>query len=422
MQVELRYGRHGLKANVPDEATVLTPGQVPGLPDEPAALREALRNPIGAAALRSAVRPDDTVVIVFSDITRPMPNDRVLPVILQELAEAGVPRERITLLNGTGTHRVNTQEELREMLGADVAAGYRIVQHNAFLPERHIDVGETPFGRRALVDRTYRDASFRIVTGFIEPHIFAGFSGGPKGLLPGVAGIDSIMGNHSFPMLDSDKATWGETRGNPTWEEMSAFARLVPPNLLLNVTLNSRRQITGVFCGDLWEAHARGVAFVRETAMVGVDAPYDVVLVTNSGYPLDINLYQSVKGISSAAQIVVPGGSIVIASECQEGIPEYGEYRNLVREGGSVDGILALIGQPGFRRHDMWEAQLHARLLQKADIYLYSGGLSDAQVSEMLLRPCHDIEETIGRLLAKAGPAARLCVLPEGPQTIPFIR
>jgi len=422
MQVDLKYGRRGLRVNVPDGATILTPKEVPGLPDEPAALRQALRLPSGAAPLREEVRPKDRVVIVFSDITRPMPNYRVLPIVLQELGDAGVPPENITLLNGTGTHRVNTRAELEEMLGADLVARYRVEQHNAFLPERHVDVGETPYGRRALVDRVYYEASFRIVPGFIEPHIFAGFSGGPKGLLPGVAGIDSIMGNHSFPMLDNPNATWGRTQGNPTWEEMSAFARLAPPDLLLNVTLNSRRQITGVFCGDLWEAHARGVEFERDAAMVGVDAPYDVVLVTNSGYPLDINLYQAVKGISCAAQIVKPGGHIVIASECQEGIPDYGEYRNLVREGGSVEGILALVSQPGFRRHDMWEAQLHARLLQKANVHIYADGLSDAQACEMLLRPCHDITETIGRLLSDAGPGARLCVLPEGPQTIPYVR
>ncbi len=422
MRVELKYGRHGLAVSVPDAATVLSPNEAPGLPDEAGALREALQHPIGTVPLREAVRPDDSVVIVFSDITRPMPNDRVLPVLLAELAAAGLPREQITLLNATGTHRANTPAELAEMLGPDVAGNYRVEQHNAFRLEDHVDVGVTPYGRRALVDRIYHQASFKIVTGFIEPHIFAGFSGGPKGLLPGVAGIDSIMGNHSFAMLDHERATWGQTAGNPTWEEMSAFARLDPPDLLLNVTLNSAREITGVFCGELWQAHERGVAFVRQTAMVPVEAPFDVVLVTNSGYPLDINLYQSVKGISCAAQIVKQGGSIVIASECLEGIPDYGEYRNLVREGGSAEGILALISEPGFARHDMWEAQLHARLLQKADVYIYSDGLSDAQAEEMLLTPTRDVEALLGRLLEKHGPGARLCVLPEGPQTIPYVR
>lgn len=422
MQVHLKYGRDGLTVDVPDDATVLQPKEVAGLPDEPMALRDALRRPIGSPALRERVRPSDTVVIVFSDITRPMPNDRVLPVLLAELEDAGVPREQITLLNGTGTHRVNTPAELEEMLGADVVARYRVAQHNAFRPEDMVDIGEMPTGRRARVNRIFQEASFRIVTGFIEPHIFAGFSGGPKGICPGIAAIDVIMANHGYDMLNHEHATWGHTRGNPIWQEMSACARLARPDFLLNVTLNARREITGVFAGDLWEAHARGVEFVRETAMVGVEAPYDVVLTTNSGYPLDINLYQSVKGISSAAQVVKPGGSIVIASECREGIPDYGEYGNLVREGGSPEGIVRIISQPGFHRHDQWEAQLHADLLNRADIYIHASGLTDRQAEEMLLRPVDDVEATVARLLEEHGPGARLCVLPEGPQTIPYVR
>jgi len=422
MRVELEYGRRGLAVEVPDDATVLVPEEVAGLADETRALRRAMQHPMGTPALRELVSARDRVVVVFSDITRPMPNDRVLPVLLQELEEAGVPHERITLLNALGTHRPNTDDELREMLGAQVFGRYRVEQHDAFDRGRHATIGRTSFGRRALVNRIYHEATFRIVTGFIEPHIFAGFSGGPKGLMPGVAGIDIIMENHSYPMLTHPKATWGYTQGNPVWEEMSEFARLAEPSFLLNVTLNRRHEITGVYAGDLWQAHARGVEFVRRTAMVAVDEPCDVVLVTNSGYPLDINLYQSVKGMSCAAQVVKPGGSIVIATECADGVPDYGEYRSLVREGGSVQGIMDLISRPGVHRHDQWEAYLHADILAKADVHVYSDGLTDDEIEEMLLIPCHDLEECVAELLRKHGPGARLCVLPEGPQTIPYLR
>jgi nickel-dependent lactate racemase len=152
-----------------------------------------------------------------------------------------------------------------------------------------------------------------------------------------------------------------------------------------------------------------------------VQRPYDIVVTTNSGYPLDINLYQAVKGMSCAAQIVRPGGSIIAAAECRQGIPDYGEYRNLVHEGGSVQGILHMIGQPGFCRHDQWEAQLQANILRTADVYVYSDYLSDEQISGMLYRPCRDIEATLGELLRRYGPEARVCVLPEGPQTIPYL-
>jgi nickel-dependent lactate racemase len=240
-------------------------------------------------------------------------------------------------------------------------------------------------------------------------------------VLPGIAGFESIMDNHNYEMLNHPRATWGYTEGNPVWEEMREVAALTRPDFLLNVTLNRHRQITRVFAGELWQAHQQGVASARETAMVAVDGLYDIVLTTNSGYPLDINLYQAVKGMSCAAQIVKPGGSIIVAAECRDGVPDYGEYRKIVHEAGSVQGILDLIGRPGYRRHDQWEAQIQARVQQRANVYVFSDYLSDDEVRGMLLQPCHDIEATLSDLMGKCGQAARLCVLPEGPQTIPYV-
>ncbi len=420
MRVELKYGKSGLQVDLPQDATVIWPREVAGLPNEAQALRDALIAPIGTVPLAQRLKPEDTVAIVFSDITRPMPNDRVLPVLLQEI-ERVTPRERIVLINGTGTHQANSRDELIGMLGREIVEHYRIVNHNAFEPANLVDMGVTPQGYRALVNRTFYEADVKILTGFIEPHIFAGFSGGPKAVLPAVAGIESIMDNHGYAMLEDPRTTWGVREGNPIWEEMRAFARLAQPDFLLNVTLNRLGQITGVFAGELEAAHAQGCALVRETAMVPVPHAYDVVLTTNSGYPLDINLYQTIKGISAAAQAVRPGGSIIVASECRGGIPNYGEYRNLVVQGGSPEGILTLIGAPGFRRHDQWEAQLHANLMKLANIYIYSTGLTDEQIREMLLTPVHDIESAVERELERCGPGARLLVLPEGPQSIPYL-
>ncbi|MGI5916869.1 MAG: nickel-dependent lactate racemase [Anaerolineae bacterium] len=419
MQVDLAYGQNGLTVRVPDYADVLLPREVPGLSDEPAAIRAALRAPEGRPPLRDAVRPHDRVVIVFSDITRPMPNDRVLPVLLDELSH--VPDENIVLLNALGTHAPNSPEELESMLGAEIVRRYTIMQHDAWDEANLIDLGETPYGNRVRVNRTFYEATFKIITGFIEPHIFAGFSGGPKGVLPGVVAFDTIARNHGYEMLRHETVTWGHTDDNPVWQEMSAAARLARPDFLLNVTLNRHRQITNVFAGDLWRAHGEGVRFVREVSMVPVERPYDIVITTNSGYPLDINLYQAVKGMSVAAQIVRPGGSIIAAAECRQGIPDYGEYRNLVHEGGSVKGILEMISRPGFCRHDQWEAQLQANIMQVADVYVYSDYLSDEQLTGMLYRPCRDIEATLADLMAKYGADARICVLPEGPQTIPYL-
>ena len=421
MRLELAYGQHGLAVEVPDSATILSPRENPGLPDETGAVRDALRTPIGCQPLRERVRADDSVVIVFSDITRPMPNDRVLPVLLAELAH--VPPENITLLNGLGTHRAQTPQELEGMLGAEIAHKYRVVQHDAWDTGNLVDLGVTQFGHRVLVNRQYYEADCKIVTGFIEPHIFAGFSGGPKGVMPGIAGIELIMDNHGYTVLNDPKATWGIIEGNPVWAEMRQVAEAAPPDFLLNVTINNRKQVTGVYAGEIWEAHRRGVAFARDSAMAPVDEPFDIVLTTNTGYPLDMNLYQSVKGMSSAAQITRPGGSIIIAAECRDGIPDHGEYRNIVHEAGSVEGILQLVGQPGYRRHDQWEALLQARIQQVADVYVHSdpNGLPAKEIRGMLMEPCDDIEATLARLMAKYGPKARLCVLPEGPQTIPYL-
>ncbi|MBN1401866.1 MAG: nickel-dependent lactate racemase [Anaerolineae bacterium] len=419
MRVGLAYGEGTRSIEVPDDATVLLPRQVAGILDERGAIVDALRCPPEQRSLRERVSPHDRVAVVFSDITRPMPNARVLPALLDELAH--IPPEQIVLINGLGTHRAQTEEELARMLGRDLVARYAIEQHDAWNADRLVDLGETRYGHRALVNRTYVEATFRIVTGFIEPHIFAGFSGGPKAVLPGIAGIGSIMDNHGYAMLSAPTATWGITEGNPVWEEISQVGQLARPDLMLNVTLNRRREITGVFAGEMMATHRQGIEFVRSSAMVPVEAPFDIVVTSNSGYPLDINLYQAVKGMSCAAQIVKPGGSILIASECRDGVPDYGEYRNLMHEGGSPAGVLDLISQPGFRRHDQWEAQLHAQILQLADIHVYSDYLSDEETRGMLCEPCHDLDATLASLLGRHGAGARVCVLPEGPQTIPFV-
>jgi nickel-dependent lactate racemase len=419
MQVELAYGRHGLTIEAPDDSTVLLPQERPGLPDEGASLRAALRSPVGVAPLREMISPSDHVVIVFSDITRPMPNARVLPWLLAELAH--VPRQNILLLNGLGTHRSNTAEELERMLGPEIARHYAILQHDAWDEANLVDLGRTRYGHRMVVNRAYCEAPRKILTGFIEPHFFAGFSGGPKAVLPGIAGFQAIMDNHGYAMLNDPATTWGRTEGNPVWEEIREVAAATRPDFLLNVTLNRQRHITGVFAGDIWQTHAQGVAQAREAAMVPVHEPFDIVITTNSGYPLDINLYQAVKGMSCAAQIVKPGGSIIIAAECSEGVPDYGEYRRLVRDAGSLHGIDEMIGQAGFRCQDQWEAQIQARVQQRAEVYVYSSYLSDEVLREMLLEPCHDIEATLAMLRDKHGPAARVCILPEGPQTIPYL-
>ena len=220
------------------------------------------------------------------------------------------------------------------------------------------------------------------------------------------------------PISANPNATWGVTSGNPIWEEVRQVA-FAGWTFLVNVTLNNQKQITGVFAGDLDAAHAAGCAFVKEAAMVSVPHAYDIVITTNSGYPLDLNLYQAVKGMSAAAQVVKPGGAIIIAAECWDGIPDHGLYGSLLRQAQSPQELLERITAPGFLEQDQWEAQIQALIQLKAQVFLHTHNLTDEQIHSALLEPCHRIEDTAAKLLARYGPQALICVLPEGPATIP---
>ncbi len=421
MQVKLAYGREGLTVNLPDSTSVLESNFVPGVADETQAIRQALGQPIAAPPLAEQVKAGDKVVIVHSDITRATPNDRIQPVLLAELEAAGIARQDITLINALGTHRFQTEAELRTMLGTNIVDNYRCLQHDAFDDDNLISLGQTSLGHPVRINRHYLEADVRILTGFIEPHFFAGFSGGPKGVLPSMAGAESVFTNHGQSMIAHHHAAWGITEGNPIWEEMREVALMTNPTMLLNVTLNVNKEITGIFAGDMLAAHALGREFVRQNAMLKVDAPYHVVVTTNSGYPLDQNLYQSVKGMSAASQIICQGGTIIMVVACDDGLPDHGGYAALLAQAGSPQGVLDMINQPGFSEHDQWQIQIQAIIQLKANVCVYSEGLSDDQIQRALLTPCRNIEQSIAQLQSKHGPEFRICAIPEGPQTIAYL-
>jgi nickel-dependent lactate racemase len=307
------------------------------------------------------------------------------------------------------------------MLGDQVVEHYRCLQHNAFDDASLAPLGVTSFGNAVRVNRLLVEADVKILTGFIEPHFFAGFSGGPKGVLPALAGQESVLTNHGRNMIAHPQATWGICEGNPIWEEMREVALMARPTFLLNVTLNAEKQITGVFAGEMVAAHRQGRAFVRDSAMAPVDKPYDIVVTTNSGYPLDQNLYQCVKGMSAARQIVRRGGAILMAGACEDGLPDHGRYAELLVAGGSPQGVLDLIAQPGFSAQDQWQVQVQAQIQLHADVHVYSEGLSNAQIRRALFIPTRNLSETVACLIKRHGPSARICVLPEGPQTIAYL-
>jgi nickel-dependent lactate racemase len=421
VHVRLAYGKTGLDLTLPGDLRVdiVQPEHVVALADQAGAVRQALRDPIGSRPLRDLVRPSDTVGIVCNDITRATPYPTLLPALLEELHH--VPDQAITLLIATGTHRPNTTDELKTMLGKEIGQRFRIVQNNATDRDSHSRVGTTTGGNEVWIHQEYLRCDMRILTGFIEPHFFAGFSGGGKACMPGLALLETILRNHSARHIDHPKATWGVTQGNPIWEEVREAVRMTGPSFLLNVALNCEKQITGVFAGDLEQAHERGCAFVKQHAMSPVKAPYDIVIGSNSGYPLDLNLYQSVKGMSAAAQVVKQGGTIIIAADCWDGIPEHGLYKKLLFEAANPAVLLEKTRGGKYGCQDVWQAHLHASICQKADVYLFSRNLTEEQIERTMLKPCHDIAATVDRLLESRGRDASICILPEGPQTIPYV-
>jgi len=419
MRVRLAYGQSHLPVELPDGlTTIIEPTHTPGLADERSAVLAALEKPIGARPLREWVRPASRICIVFTDITRATPNERLIPWLLDYLADAR--RGDITLLNGLGTHRPNTRAELEQMLTPAVVQKYRVLNHEAENPGALVSLGTTRDGTPALLNRQFVEADVRIVTGFIEPHFFAGFSGGPKGIMPGVAGLPTVMSNHGARNLGDPNSTFGVTKGNPIWEEMRDIALRAGPSFLLNVALNEQRQITGVFAGDLIAAHQGGCEFVRQSAMQECAAPFDVVVTTNSGYPLDQNLYQGVKGMSAGARVLKPGGTLILACECREGVPAHGSFDRLLRSVASPEELLTLLATPGFSRPEQWQAQLQALIQRQARVLLYSS-LADDTVRAAHLTPCHDIGAAVRQLLPEPVNGTRIAALPQGPLTIPYL-
>lgn len=417
-QVDLAYGKSSLSIMVPDRTVIIEPRHLDGLADDKTAVQQALRQPHGTLPLKSMVTPEDTVAIVISDMTRPTPNHKLVPWLLEELSH--VPKENIVVINGLGSHRANTKQELIQMLGQEVVDTVRVINHNAFEPNELVLVGKNSYGSDVYLNKTYVNCTFKIVTGFIEPHFFAGFSGGPKGICPGIAGISTIQDFHNAQMIGHVNSTWGIIEGNIVQDAATQNCLMAKPDFMLNVTLNSQKEITAVFAGDVISAHRAGCAFVKEHAMYPVDQPFDLVITSNSGYPLDQNLYQTVKGMSAAAQIVKQGGTILACSECSDGVPEHGNYGKILKMRTTPQELLVMITNPEFRIFDQWQVQTQAIIQQKAACYLYSS-LDEQVVKAAMLTPAVTPCAIITQVLEK-NPGASVAVLPQGPLSIPFVK
>ena len=420
MEIEIAYGTTGLRVDVPPErTTIVTPSYLPPAPDERALVTEAIRRPIAGPPLRELVRPGQTVAISVCDGTRPQPRRIVVPALLDEL-DGIVRLEDVVVLVATGTHRGNTPGELRELLG-DVVDVVRVVNHDCRDESRLAWMGVHGDGVPVWLNREWVDADVRITTGFVEPHFFAGFSGGPKMVAPGLAGLETVLVLHDARRIGHPNARFGVTEGNPVHDDIRAIAAGTGTTFALDVVLNRDKRITHAFAGELFAMHRAACDVAKEVAMAPVPARFDVVLTTNSGYPLDQNLYQSVKGMSAAAQVVKPGGVIVCAAECRDGFPDHGSYREELESAPSPEALLERITAREKTVPDQWEAQIQATIQRDARVIVHTSYLSDEELARVNLEQTHDVSATLREALAAAGADARLCVLPEGPQTIPYV-
>ena len=419
MKIKMDYGKEGVWVDVPDQnlVKVLSMKKTKPIQNPERGVARALEMPIGSAPLAELVRGKKTACVVICDITRPVPNKILLPPILETLEQNGIARENITILIATGIHRPNLRDELIRLVGEEIAANYKVVNHYARKKEDHTYLGRTSRGTEVYIDSTYINADLKITTGFIEPHLMAGFSGGRKLICPGVASLETVKVMHSPKILEHPNAREGVIKGNPFHEEVIEMTRMAGMDFMVNVSLDEDRNITGIFAGSYLEAHEQGVQFVREHVGDSIPKPVDIVITSSAGAPLDATFYQAVKGMTAALPIVKQGGTIIIAAECPEGLGSP-EFSDLVRETNDINVFMNNIIRDDYFVVDQWQLEEFAKVLRKVEVYLYATGIRDQDHNRALWTPIDSVEAGIKLALEKHGKNATIAVIPRGPYVL----
>ena len=422
MRIRLDYGKTGIEAELPDAnlmATLrITPA--PRLPEPAAAIRAALEAPIGTRSLAEMAAGKQSACIIVCDITRPVPNSTLLPPILEILHRAGVPDDGVTILVATGTHRPNLGAELDALLGAEIAARVRVVNHDGHDASMMRDFGFSPNGVPVRLNKTYCDAELKITVGLIEPHFMAGYSGGRKLIMPGIAAFETVQNWHCPRFLESPFATMGVVDNNPVHLESLAIASRVRPDLMLDVTLDEQNQITGIFAGDLEQAWRAGVEFAASHVRAEAPALADIVVTSCAGHPLDTTFYQAVKGMVGALPVVKQGGTIVIASECAEGVGSP-DFTKAILDVDNLEDFVAYISQPGVFVPEEWQIEELARAARRASIICIAGGVPAETLAQCFVTPAASVEAGVAMALAQQGADAKIVVIPRGPYVIPYV-
>jgi len=417
--VELPFGTSTVPVELPTGAFVVAPKDPKPAEhgDALSAVRKALRSPVSGPPLRDLVARGDRIAIAVCDGTRPQPRRPVVTALLEELA--GKARlEDVTVLVATGTHRANTTAELEEMFGHDILSCVRVVNHDARDASNLVNMGTLGAGVPVQLNREFVQADVRVTAGFVEPHFFAGFSGGPKLVAPGLAGLETTLVLHDAHRVGHPLATWGVLEGNPVHDDVRAIAAAAGVSFACDVVLNRRHEVVAAFAGELFSMHQAAVKLARDISTCEAPGRFDVVVTSNAGFPLDQNLYQCVKGISAAAQVVKPQGSIVLAAECRDGFPEHGEFRRLLEAASSPQELLASLERREATVPDQWQAQVLAKVLLGARVGVYTNNLSASDLKTAFLEPVEDLSSAVAREMARAGAGSTCCALLAGPEAI----
>jgi lactate racemase len=422
MKITLDYGTTGLALELPDDCTVIRPDESRPLADQAGGLLQALRRPVAGPPLTELARPGQRVVIAMPDGTRPHPQRAVLEAMLAELTEAGADGN-VTVLIAGGTHAADPPDVIEAMLGPEVLRRCRVAIHDCRDATQLVSLGparppaaDVP----VFLDRRWVEADLRISTGLVEPHLFAGFSGGPKLVAIGSAGLETVMALHKGSRVGEPLATWGIVEGNPVHDSIRAVAALAPPQFSLEVVLDSAKRVTHVFAGTTGAAHRAAADVARQTTMCRVDRRFPLVITTSGGYPLDQNFYQAIKGIAAAAEIVTDGGTIILAAECRYGLPSAAVYEGVLQTGEDIRLANARILQSDTVIPDQWQVQVQARIQARCRALVCSSGLSAADLFLARLEPADDIEAFVDAA-RRADPGLPIAVLPHGPYCVPFL-
>ncbi|MBN1105389.1 MAG: nickel-dependent lactate racemase [Deltaproteobacteria bacterium] len=414
MEIAIPCGREDLALVLPPRADILEPRHAPVLNDPEEAVAAALRDPVEGPPLADLARGRKTACVVISDITRPVPNRVILSPLLKTLELEGIGRTEITILIATGTHRPNVGQELAALVGEQIAATFRFMNHDCRNPEGYRRIGELE-GAPVEINRVYLEADLKILTGLIEPHPYAGYSGGAKSILPGLSSLETMKFMHSFKMIAHPRVTNSVLDGNPFYEATTDVARLAGVDFIVNAMINKDKAPVGFFAGALEGAHRAGCRMANDLSVIRMEKPADLVITSGGGAPMDATFYQCGKGILAAKDICRPGGTVIMVCGCALGIGS-DTYAELVKGCSSLEVFERKYSDPQNFVMDQWAVQSYFQALNRIGrVLVYSPGLSAEQLSPFGVQKIDHLQGTVDSLLPES---PRVAAMPQGPYVV----